>query len=159
MRRQILAGAALAAWSKTAVMPAAGAVTPGSRAPVAPVAPVAVNTTQATATCRTTFKGPYAAANHSFYYELLWNSGAPGGQCAGTVLVEASQDGANWKTLSAGHVTGLFTPDAGPFFAQYLPGTWKYRSVYGSADGAVKNASATTKVAFCGGNVFAPGTC
>jgi hypothetical protein len=73
-------------------------------------------------------------------------------------LLEASQDGENWKTLSAVHITGLteggIGVGAGPsLFHNCLPGTWKYRAVYGSADGAVKNATKpVTLTGMTGGN-------
>ena len=102
--------------------------------------PAAVNPPQVAATCP---RGPIiqgpglsgeVVGTNAFYK-------APPPECSGTFLLEASQDRANWKTLSAVHVTVNESPVAVTLSHQCVSGTWFYRSVFASADGAVKSYS------------------
>ena len=139
MRTRTFAAAALATWSKTAVVAPLVTSPDVARAAEPEPATCDVHSFPFVPTMGHLATGPAPAPEATDGY--VWTSMAyKYGQCPGTLSLQASSDGATWTTLATSHAVAGTWPQA---YAQHqcLAGTWSYRAEFVSDDGSYKAGS------------------
>ena len=148
MRARALAGIAVAAWSKTAMV--ASAATPAS---ASPEHHTSVTTTvpappPVTPTCPggPIISAPTASGIGSFT-TITGSSTTFKSTCpAATLSLDATFDNAHWKTIDSVHMAANTAPavQSGTVSHGCLPGSWTYRVLATADDGSYKSSQRAT---------------
>lgn len=149
MRARALAGIAVAAWSKTAMV--ASAAQPASASPnhtTVPVVPAPVPPVTATCQQGPMLSGPTVSGIGSFTTVSAGAFSNPSYKAcpAANLSLDATSDNAHWKRIDSVHMDqGVGTASqVGNVSHGCLPGNWTYRVLALADDGSYKSSQRAT---------------
>ena len=144
MRARALAGVAVAAWSKTAMIASTASTASASPIHTDVPTPPPVTVAPVPPTCGSgpIINGPTASGlgSHTTVEADVFSQ-APYKTCpAANLSLDATSDNIHWKRLDSIHVEQTTGAQTGSVSSGCLPGNWTYRVLSAADDGSYKNS-------------------